>query len=191
MGWFNRKKESDYFRRQTYIMSNLGLFYIIILALFAVPLVGTFVVVLIKGVIDLRFIIVPGAILASGLILFILLRRIRRWIHRMRQDGRSVMNAARNQNQGGQAVQISIFNGLFALTLGTPQASSALPPGTASKQLPEPFKEVREAEDNVLIQIKELISLREAGEIDDQEFELLKAQLITPSCRLKAQQQKP
>ncbi len=184
MGWFYRKKKSEYIQRQTYIMSNLALFYIIIIALFGVPLMGTFVVVLIKGVIDLRFVIVPAAILFSCLILFLGLRGLRRWMRRVRRDGRNAMDAARNQNRQGQAVQISVLNGMISLTLGAPNAAPGLPPGSASKELPPPSSDVTVVEPDVLMKLKELVALRKEGEIDDQEFELLKAQLIESFSQL-------
>ncbi len=185
MGRFKRKKKSEYFQRQTYIMSNLGLFYIIIIALFGVPLMGTFVVVLIKGVFDLRFIIVPAATLFLGLMLFFGLRGLRRWVRRVRQDGRQAMDAAQKQSRHGQAVQVSIFNGMLSLTLGAPNEASGLPPGRVSKELPPPPHDASGSEPDVLMQLKELVALRKEGEIDDQEFEVLKAQLIESFGRLK------
>lgn len=191
MGWFKRNKESEYLKRQTYIMSNLALFYLIIIALFAVPLLGTFVVVLIKGVIDLRFILLPLAMLIICLILFLAGRGLWRLIRRIRKDGGSAVEAARKQSQEGQAVQISVFNGLFSLTFGHPQNPPALPHESAPKSLPSPSEQDSEDKRDVVCRLNELVALRKAGEIDDQEFEILKAQLIDNSRRINAQQQEP
>ena len=60
----------EYMKRQLYMMSNLGLFYVILFALFGIPLLGTFVVVLIKGGLDFRYLILASGILLGGLILF-------------------------------------------------------------------------------------------------------------------------
>ena len=57
-------------KRQRYMLSNLGLFYIILIALFGIPLLGTFVVVLIKGVLDFRYVILASGIIVLGLLVF-------------------------------------------------------------------------------------------------------------------------
>jgi hypothetical protein len=91
------------------------------------------------------------------------------------------MNTARNQRHGGQPVQISVFNGLFSLTLGQPTTPLGLSSEASPKQLPASSKEDQGGKEDVLSQLKELAALRKAGDIDDQEFELLKAQLIKNS----------
>jgi len=194
MGWFRRKKESEYLQRQVYILSNLGLFYIIIIALFAVPLLGTFVVVLIKGVIDLRMVIIPVVMAGLCLTLFFLIRGCWRFFRRVRADGRRAMQVAREQDRGGQPVQISLFNGLLAMTIGMPKGDLALPydPCTAdNRSLPTFAHEKTAPKVDVLAQLKELVALRESGDIDDQEYELLKAQLIEDSCRPKKKEHEP
>ncbi len=55
--------DNDLKKKQMYLLSNLGLFYLILIAFFAVPLLGAFVIVLIKGIIDFRYAILVGPFL--------------------------------------------------------------------------------------------------------------------------------
>jgi hypothetical protein len=67
-----------YWKRQLYMLSSLGLFYVILIALFAIPLVGTFVVILIKGALDLRYFIIAGALLGLAILGVIIIRALKR-----------------------------------------------------------------------------------------------------------------
>ena len=82
------EKKGDYLKRQTYMLSSLGLFYIILIGLFAIPLLAAFVVVLIQGVLELKYAIIYGGAAAGILILFFLIRYALRSYRRVRQDGR-------------------------------------------------------------------------------------------------------
>ena len=113
--WFQNKMKSDYMQRQIYMMSNLGLFYIIIIALFAVPLMGTFVVVLIKGVLDFRYLILAGGIITLSLIIFFGARFIIRTIKGIKKDGISIFQDTQNT---GKPVQIDMLNGLITFSYG-------------------------------------------------------------------------
>lgn len=187
MGWFNQRKENEYVKRQIYILSNLGLFYLIIIALFGVPLVGTFVVVLIKGVIDLRFLIAPAAALLLCLMLFPAARGIWRLFQRFRRDGRNAVATARLQGRGRQAVQISLLNGLVSLTV-SPQSSAGLPQKSYLNELPAASSHDSLPPEDQFQRLKELVALKEAGEINQHEFEIFKADLIDNTRRFKSGQ---
>jgi hypothetical protein len=184
MEWFEGKKDKDYVKRQVYMLSNLGLFYVILLALFAVPLVGTFVVVLIKGIIDLRMLILPVALIAFGLMIYLIIRRLRRLLQRNYKDGEQLRDGFWQRKPHDQIIQISVFKGLFALTFGNPKA---LP---TTKQLALPSQDCSNSEEDVLSQLKELVALKKAGDIDEDEFRILKTQLIENSRSLVTDQQK-
>ena len=190
MEWFGGKKEKDYVKRQVYMLSNLGLFYVIILALFAVPLLGTFVVVLIKGIIDLRMVIMPIVLITFGMLIFLIVQRLRRLLQRIHKDGGRLMDGSMQPRPHGQAIQISIFKGLFALTVGNPKATPLLPNTPATKPLALPSQDCSNSDEDVLFQLKELVALKKSGDIDEHEFRILKTQLIENACSLKTEQQK-
>lgn len=191
MAFFKRKKMSEGLNRQIYMISNLGLFYLIIIGLFGVPLLGTFVVVLIKGVIDLRLVLVPIVTFLLCLCLVFGIRGLWRMIHRMKKDGHAVIDAAQRETQKGQSVQISIFNGLISLSFGPPQSQTALPHDTSVKSLTAPLPQIEAPERDIACKLKDLVELRNAGEIDRQEFEHLKAQVISTSGINAKKQQTP
>lgn len=190
MEWFEGKKEKDYVKRQVYMLSNLGLFYMILLALFAVPLLGTFVVVLIKGIIDLRMVIIPIVLIAFGMIILLIVRRLRRMGQRIHKDGERLMDSSLQLKPHGQVIQISVFKGLFALTFGNPKATSSLPNPPTTKPLALPSQDCSNSDEDILFQLKELVALKKAGDIDEHEFRILKTQLIENACSLKTEQQK-
>lgn len=183
--WLDRTKKHEYIRRQSYILSNLGLFYLIIIALFGIPLLGTFVVVLIKGVIGLQYFIIPLAMLILGLAIVYGLRGLRRLKRQVHPHGQQMMDAAEKGTIGSNPIQISILNGLFSLSYGKSAAplerscASRLKPSKQLSLSPPPPHDV---DGDVLGQLKELAALRKAGDIDDQEFERLKARLIENAC---------
>ena len=190
MEWFGGKKEKDYVKRQVYMLSNLGLFYVILLALFAVPLLGTFVVVLIKGIIDLRMVIIPIVLIAFGMLIFLIVQRLRRQLQRIHKDGEQLMRGSMQPRPHGQVIQISVFKGLFALTFGNPKAMPSLPNTSTTKPLALPSQDCGNSDEDVLFQLKELVALKKSGDIDEHEFRILKTQLIENACSLKTEQQK-
>jgi len=169
--------KSDYMQRQMYMMTNLGLFYIIILALFAVPLMGTFVVVLIKSVLDFRYLILAGGIITLSLIIFFGARFIIRTVKGIKKDGITAFQDAQNQaGTTGEPVQIGMLNGLITFSYGRGnndnklqhQEKVLLLPDTSSK--PETFDTIQK--------IKELSEMKNRGIIDEDEFKVLKQNLI-------------
>lgn len=173
-----KKPENDYLRRQTYILSSIGLFYLIIIGLFAVPLLAAFVVVLIKGVIDFRYFIYVGGLLAFLLLLVLLVRFLRRSWGRMRRDTFAAGQEIRGKMGAGEAVQVSVLKGLLTFTYGGRSGEShpALTGGKAPRLLPESTAPAKSPD--LVTQLRELSELRNEGVISDAEFEKIKARLI-------------
>ncbi|WP_207679263.1 SHOCT domain-containing protein [Desulfonema magnum] len=175
-------KKNNYIK-QTDIMSNLGLFYIILIAFFTVPLLGAFVVVLIKGLVDLKYVIIIGGGLLLTIALYALIRFLIRLFRKIRHDGFMTGQEIKKKASRGEPVQISVFNGLLTFTYGgrqgniTPllpaqenQGNLALPPsGIAEKQ-----SQTRD----VVTRLTELSDLRDQGVVTEDEFHLIKKRLI-------------
>ncbi|MDM8524620.1 SHOCT domain-containing protein [Desulfococcaceae bacterium HSG8] len=174
------KKKDDYIRRQVYIMSNLGIFYIIIVGFFAVPLLGAFVVVLIKGVVDLRYFIIIGGVLLSVIALYALIKFLQRMFRKIRQDGFAANQEIKEKMGQGEPVQISVFNGLLTLNYGGRQHTNALP-FQENPALPNPMTEKQQQPSDLVTQIRGLADLREKGVITEDEFQKIKAKLINAS----------
>jgi hypothetical protein len=121
-------KKDDYLKRQVYIMSNLGLFYIILIAFFAVPLLGAFVVVFIKGVVDLKYAIIIGGVILFIIALMYLIKFITRLYWKIREDGLTADQEIREKTGRGEPVQLSVFNGLITFTYGGRRYPEALMP---------------------------------------------------------------
>lgn len=171
----------EYMKRQLYMMSNLGLFYVILIALFGIPLLGTFVVVLIKGVLDFRYLILASGILLGGLILFFTAKLGLRLYRRMRADAGSAFRDAADRADRGQPVQLEFFNGLMSLSCGGRHPRSVLPgPDGPAGLLPDMTGEAppRSAFDR----LQALVEMRKEGAIDADEFTALKKKLIQEIC---------
>lgn len=165
-----KKVRSDYMDRQIYMMSSIGIFYVILIALFAVPLLGTFVVIIIKGVLDFRMVILIGGIVVLALFVFYLGKFILRLWQKFKHGGFSDIG---NMVKSGHPFQITFLNGLLSVSSGNPPNDiKSLPENIAL--LPEPESE----ETDIIHKLKELSELKAQGVINDEEFDLLKKKLI-------------
>lgn len=180
--WFKKKLSGDYMRRQIYMMSSLGLFYIIIIALFAIPLLGAFVVVLIQGVMDFRYLILGVGIILLGLVIFYFGKWTFRFFGKVRRDGFLALGDARNRTRHGEPVEIDLFNGLLTFSYGGRKAPSALPPAADPPRLITDTSEPPHTKTDPVRQLRELSALQEEGVIDADEFQRLKAALIRHYC---------
>ena len=121
-----KNKKDDHPGRQVHMMSDFGLFYLIIITFFAVPLVGAFVVVLIRGVADLRHLIIAGGAVLIVIALYLLVKALIsagsiisiRGYRKVRQDGLATNQDAKERSARGEPIQISVFNGLMTFTYG-------------------------------------------------------------------------
>lgn len=173
--------KSGYWQRQFYFLSSLGLFYIIIIALFAIPLLGTFVVILIKGALDLRYVIIAAGCVGLVVLGFIAFKVIRGLWKRFRRDGFIVGEHARRNLIMGKPVEISIFNGLLKFSCGHGQTET--PPAlTHENRVLLPHQTTnRDSVTGILDQLQQLAELKRTNTIDENEFDLLKAMLIESS----------
>ena len=173
-------QEKPYTKRQLDILSQVGLFYLLIIAFFAVPLLGAFVIVLIKGVVDFRYAILLGGVLLLGIALFGLVQFLRKLFWKIRQDGVSTHQEMREKMRQGEQVQLSILNGLISFSYGG--GVKALPGGHEdgsgpSALLPHVGEQKGQTQD-LIVQLKELSELKKQGVIDEDEFQKIKARLI-------------
>ncbi len=172
--------KDGYFKRQLDIMSSLGLFYLIILALFSVPLMGALVVVVIKGVIDYQYVIIIAGCILFGTILFGIVKFILRMKRSLARDGRMANRYAQGTNNRGGQVSISAFHGLFTVTYGGGPPNSVpeyLPDTSGLKMLPA-ARENQIGGNDIVSKLKTLSDLKKEGVIDESEFLSLKQKLI-------------
>jgi hypothetical protein len=173
--------EKGYFKRQFHMLASLGLFYAILIALFAIPLVGTLVVILIKGALDLRYFIIAGGFFGVAILGFFIIRALKRLWYRIQRDGFKAGEIARRHQLTGKPVEISILGGMFKFTVGQP-GSAGNPALSHDRPFLLPDGTDRDPATDIVIQLQELSELKRAGTIDADEFRLLKAVLIETSA---------
>jgi len=181
------RMKNEYMKRQMFMLSNLGLFYVILLALFGIPLFGTFVVVFIKGVLDFRYLILGGGILVLSLMIFYMGKFGFRAFGKIKRDGLIAIEDARSRAEQGQPVRLELLGGMVSLSCGTGNRTEALPYHGGETPLllaetPQP------AVSDPVRQLRELAALKADGIIDAEEFRLLKEKLIRDVCALPDQE---
>lgn len=164
-------------------MSNLGLFYVIIIAFFAVPMLGAFVVVGIRGVTDYRHFILFGGALLLTIILLYGIKSVIKMFRKVKADGLAADQDARKKTGYGQPVEISIFNGLLTLNYGGRQRQEKfLPFAHENRNQPEFLPYMTENKENhppdPIQRLKALSDLKIQGIITEDEFRLIKAKLL-------------
>ena len=173
--------KDGYWKRQFYFLSSLGIFYVILIALFAIPLLGTFVVILIKGALDLRYVIIAGGCVGLVALSVVAFKVARRMWQRLRRDGSVAGEEARRSLLLGQPVEISVFGGLMKFSCGR-NASDSRPELPGENRVLLPHKNHAESgRPDILEQLEHLSALRRSGDIDAGEFNQLKAILIASS----------
>jgi hypothetical protein len=182
-----KKMKSDYFKRQLYFMSSIGLFYIIIIALFAVPLLAAFVVVVIRGVFDFRYIILGGAVILIGFVIFFISKFLIRLIAKIRKDGFLALRQAREQARKGESVQVELFGGLVKLSYAGKNDPQSLSCGYHEPLLIEGRRENLQPETDPIEKLKRLSELKDQGIIEEDEFLLLKKKVIRGFCDTNAE----
>lgn len=173
--------KDGYWQRQFYFLRSLGIFYIILIALFAIPLLGTFVVILIKGALDLRYVIIAGGCIGAIALSWIAFKLFRRMWFRFRRDGTVVGQEVRRNLMLGKAVELSILNGMIKFSCGHDQANDC-------PALPHESRPMLPSSGGILDQLQHLAELKQTGAIDAEEFKMLKAMLIessSPSCDIE------
>lgn len=163
------------------MLSSLGLFYAILIALFAIPLVGTCVVILIKGALDLRYFIIAAAFIGLAILGIFIIKALKRLWRRFDRDGFETGEIVRQHTFMGQPVEISILGGLLKFTTGQLQ-SPGDPALTHNRPAMLPDCPDRDAPADIICQLQGLSELKRSGTIDADEFKLLKAVLIESSA---------
>lgn len=173
--------KNGYWQRQFYFLRSLGIFYVILIALFAIPLLGTFVVILIKGALDLRYVIIACGIAGLTGLGWFAIKLCRSIWFRFRQNGNVIREEVRRNLLLGKPVELSIFNGMLKFSCGHHQADTrpALPQENRP-MLPSPDGKVNASD--ILDQLQHLAELKQSGAIDTDEFKLLKTMLIESSA---------
>ena len=171
--------EMSYWRRQLYFLSSLGIFYVIIIALFAIPLLGTFVVILIKGALDLRYVIIAGGCIGIIALTIFMVRVMRRLWQRLRRDGQMAGKDIRRNLLLGNPFEVSVLNGMLKFSCG--RQNAAAPPALEHQEqglLPHHPENSQTGPTDVLAQLEHLSALKQSGVIDEEEFKVLKTLLI-------------
>ncbi len=185
MGWFKEIIQSDYMKRQMDFMSSLGIFYILILALFGVPLMGAFVVILIKGVIDFRYVIFGLGIIGTALFIYFGIKFLIKFIQRIRKDGLNAFTSAQNSAARGESVRIDIFGGLITFSYGN-RPENNLPALSHNEKLLLADGRNSSCLKDPIDRLKELSNLKKDGIIDNDEFKALKNNIMksvnNPAC---------
>ena len=171
------------------MLSSLGLFYVILIALFAIPLVGTFVVILIKGALDLRYLIIAGGFLGLVILGVIIIKALRRLWHHFIREGLKAGEMVRQHQYMGQPIEISLLGGLLKFTTGQLQAPENLSLAHRPPSL-LPYGKDQQAHTDIICQLQGLSELKRAGSIDTDEFNLLKGVLIEASATTPKTDQK-
>jgi hypothetical protein len=169
--------------KQPKLLDNLGIFYLMIAALFAIPLLGAVVVVGIKGILDLRHVIIYGslAILFVGTIF--LIRFFYLFARKIKQGGAAANSELAKSMARGEQVQISILRGLLTFTYAGRGngAIKALPNGDendgAIPLIPETTESTGKSQ-GLAGQLKTLHDLKNQYIINEEEFFILKDKLI-------------
>jgi hypothetical protein len=185
MGWFKKNTQSEYMRTQFHILSSVGLFYLIIVALFAIPLLATFVVVLIQGVFDFRYVILSVGAIITVLLIFYISKLFYRLARKIKQDGAMAVHHARDKARQGESVQLQLFGGLFSLSFGGNNGNKdreTIAYQGQPRLLIENMTESRMPFQDPVQQLKELSALKDQGIIDEDEFRKLKETLIRNVC---------
>lgn len=176
------KPQKGYWQRQVYMLSSIGFFYIIILAFFAIPLLGAFVVILIQGAMDFRYLILSaGFVCIIGLVVFAV-KVVKKLFIKMSGDGVVVSDDVRRYMLSGKPVEISIFGGLLTFKVGQVKSSDQITSPQQDAAL-LPYETKRVAVSDVVKQLHELSLLKKSCAIDKDEYYLLKAMIIEASTK--------
>ncbi|MFO7930064.1 MAG: SHOCT domain-containing protein [Thermodesulfobacteriota bacterium] len=166
---------------QKFILSHLGVFYALVATIFVIPLMAAVVVVLIKGVFDLRYVIlIGGAFLVLGFCIWMVIWGIG-FFRKIRQSGDATARDFYGQKAAGEAVELSFFGGLFKVSYkGSPEAGRADAnhliaqdhANDATYLLSSP------GQSDLVSRLRALTELKDAGNIDEQEYQKIKQRLI-------------
>lgn len=159
------------------ILSHIGLFYLILIVLFGVPLFATAVVVIIKGIIDLQYAVMAAMGILFLVFTFFLVRLSRTVFQKFREQKQFLMDEVGPRLEKGESLEISFMNGLCDLNY-CPGERKRQPDKLAGTYSAESGNLVPQKGHVFLQQIIELAKLREKGLLSETEYKRIKEQLI-------------
>lgn len=174
------KSKKGYWQRQAYMLSSIGLFYMIILAFFAIPLLGTFVVILIQGAIDFRYLILAVGCIGLIGVIVLMTTVARRFWRKMQGEGFAVSEDVRRHMVRGKPVEISFLNGLLTFKSGESKRPYQRVLSAGDPVL-LPHDTGQDTVGDVLDQLRNLSELKQSGAIDTDEYNRLKTMIIESS----------
>jgi hypothetical protein len=175
------KSKNGYWKRQVYMLSSIGLFYILILAFFAIPLLGTFVVILIQGAIDFRYLILAVGCLGLIVLIVFMTQFARKLWQKIQREGFVADEDVRRHLLSGKPVEISFLNGLVTFRRGQENADAPIAlPSEAPILLPH--ETGQDTVGDILDQLQALSELKQSGAIDADEYNQLKTMIIESSA---------
>jgi hypothetical protein len=162
-----------------YIFKSLGVFFLILPALMLIPVMASVVVILIKGIMDIRYVIIIG----GGLLLAVFVIWLIRWAivmaRRFRKNSGEMQAHVEKHMDYSDAAEISVLGGLFKIRYGGKKRNSSLPePNGNPGRFLQLAHTTGDGSIDVVAQLQTLTKLKNAGEIDYEEYRILKHQLI-------------
>ena len=189
------ENKNTYIKGQPNILSSIGLFYMIIVTLFAIPLVGTFVIVIIQGVVDFKYAIIFGIGLLCIIAVFYLVKFFKATINKISGNSLTVIQGIQNKGSyGSPPVQVSILNGLISFTYrkdnpnnNNNDVNNILTLRQRDLQTePVLLPYAKENQNTDMIsRLKELSKLKKEGVINEDEFQIIKKNLIEDSIAFR------
>lgn len=170
--------KEGYWRRQFHLFSSIGIFYVIIFALFGIPLLGAFVVVLIKGAMDMRYAIITVGCIIVGLGLWLMFKAGKRLFARIRKNSVMAGEQVREGLLLGQPMEISVLNGVVKFSCG-PKPDLPLPAISAvSRPLLPDAATPPDTVVDIVDHLDRIAALHRSGVISEAEFSVLKSRLM-------------
>jgi len=161
-----------------HILTQLGIFYLLIISLMVIPLLATFVVVLIKGIIDMQYVIIVGGGLLAAAFVFWLIKAAIRFIRRLRSNNDQMEDHIHKKMDAGDAVEVSVLGGLFKIQYKGKKSLEGQSPDIGYKSPLMLTHTTSDGTIDVVAQLQTLSALKNAGEIDEAEYNTIKNQLI-------------
>ena len=185
--FFKKRRRSK--KPSLHLFSSLGLFFVIMAVFACVPLMATLVGVLIKGIIELQYVILAGGAVALFALLVWAVRRATAFFRAFHGHADESGRLFKKRMADGEAVELSLFGGMCKIaykgkdTTGNRVESAALAdaaprlPETSAPEMPAP--EASAVDDAAVVdRLAQLSALKHRGDIDAADYEVMKKRLI-------------
>jgi len=174
---------------------NLAIFYLLLLALIAIPFLVLFVILSIRAALDYHLWILVGILVLLAAAVFVVIQRRKQIRNRLEEDKKDVMEVIRTAAREGHNVNISFLHGLVRLDYRSSNYDHRLLQGTTLGQLKalpmdiqtdEPAKVVVIEQENpskarpvsIAEELEKLTGLFDRGVLTEAEFQELKERLL-------------